>query len=116
MANADFRATDPVWHYTLNSHAPVEPVVSADNPPVYNPAGGLHMSIADWARFVRWALAADAGHQSLPRTETARELTSEVVPPAPAPSTDSDGRSIRRWAWAEGRAATHGGSNALKLH
>lgn len=52
----------PLQH--TNSHSPIEPTPDADNPPIFSPSGRLHMSIGDWARFVQWVLAAEAGHQT----------------------------------------------------
>jgi CubicO group peptidase (beta-lactamase class C family) len=101
---------EPLQH--TNSHAPIEPTPSADNPPIYNPAGRLHLSIADWARYARWVLAAEAGHQTLLRPETARALTTGVV------STGGGGYYAFGWgvwnsSWASGKTLTHSGSNLL---
>lgn len=101
---------EPLQH--TNSHAPIEPTPSADNQPIYSPAGRLHLSIADWARYARWVLAAEAGHQTLLRPETARALTTGVV------STGGGGYYAFGWGvwnatWAGGKALTHSGSNTL---
>lgn len=93
-------------------YAPVIPSPTADNPPIYNPAGRLHMSVKDWGLYIRWVLAAEAGHATLVRPETARMLTAAVVP------MDGEGFYALGWTvvsrqWAGGRTITHGGSNGL---
>ena len=100
----------PLQHTT--NHAAVEPTPDADVAPVYGPSGRLHMSIGDWARFARWRLAAEAGHQTLLRDETARALTEPVV------AAGDGGYYAMGWAvvdrdWAGGRTLQHNGSNIL---
>lgn len=100
----------PLQH--TNSHSPVEPTPDADVDPIYSPAGGLHLSIGDWARYVRWVLAAEAGHQTLLSPGTASALTTSVV------SADGGGYYALGWfvfdrAWAGGRMLWHNGSNQM---
>ncbi len=94
------------------NHTPVEPTPEADNPPIYGPAGRLHMAIGGWAKFIRWVLAAEAGHQTLLKPATAAMLTTAVVP------DDSGGFYALGWgvsnqALSGGRTLTHAGSNTL---
>ncbi|MDD5363490.1 MAG: serine hydrolase [Ignavibacteria bacterium] len=94
------------------SHAPIEPYPYTDNPPVYSPAGRLHISIGDWAKFIQWVLAAENGHQTLVSAQTAAMLTSSIVP------TGSEdyygcGWQITSREWAGGRALIHGGTNGV---
>ncbi|HEX9933977.1 MAG TPA: serine hydrolase domain-containing protein [bacterium] len=95
-------------------YKPLEPTANADNPPIYNSAGRLHMSIGDWGRYIQWVLACEAGHPALMRAETARMLTTGVVP------MDGEGSYAFGWAvldrpWANGRTLTHSGSNTFNL-
>lgn len=104
------RTDQPLQH--TNSHAPVEPTPDADNPPIYDPAGRVHLSIGDWARYIRWVLAAEAGHQTLLSPASAAMLTTAVVPDG------SGGAYAMGWLivdrdWAGGRTLTHAGSNGL---
>jgi len=101
---------EPLQH--TNSHAPVEPTPDADNPPVYSPAGRLHMSIGDWAKFATWVLAAEAGHQTLLRDSTARALTDSAVA-VPGGGAYAFGWMILQRDWASGRSLQHNGSNEL---
>jgi CubicO group peptidase (beta-lactamase class C family) len=100
----------PLQH--TNSHSPVEPTPDADNDPVYSPPGRLHTSIGDWAKYIQWVLAAEAGHQSLLSVSTASVLTSSIVP------ADGEGYYACGWSvvdrgWAGGRSLQHSGSNGL---
>lgn len=105
------REDEPLQH--TNSHAPVEPTPDADNPPVMDPAGRLHMSIGDWARFVRWALiAAEAGPQTLVSPATAAMLTTSAVPDG-AGGYYAMGWEVSDNELAGGLALSHAGSNGL---
>jgi CubicO group peptidase (beta-lactamase class C family) len=104
------REDQPLQH--TNNHAPIQPTADADNPPVYSPAGRVHMSIGDWARYIRWVLAAEAGHQTLLSPATAAMLTTPVV------ADGYGGQYALGWTivhreWAGGRTLTHAGSNGL---
>ncbi|MGE5500095.1 MAG: serine hydrolase domain-containing protein [Syntrophothermus sp.] len=102
---------DQPLQHTCN-HAPVTATSDACLSAIYNPAGGLYMSIGDWGKFVQWTLKAAAGEQTLLKSETAREIISPVV---------SDGYGgyyglgwgVSNQEWAGGKALSHSGSNAL---
>lgn len=53
---------------------PVEPSLKADNPPVMGPAGRLHLSLKDWARFAQDQLAGARGKGKLLKPEGYRRL------------------------------------------
>jgi CubicO group peptidase (beta-lactamase class C family) len=91
-------------------YRPYEPEENADNPPIYNSAGRLHLSIGDWGRYIAWVLACEAGRPTLVSAATARKLTEGGV------AMEGEGRYACGWAvverpWADGRALTHAGSN-----
>lgn len=100
----------PLQH--TGSHAPVEPTPAADNPPVVTPAGRLHMSIRDWAKFATWVLAAEAGHQTLLQPATARILTDSAVA-VPGSGAYGLGWAVEQRDWAGGKCLLHTGSNNL---
>ncbi|RMF37969.1 MAG: class A beta-lactamase-related serine hydrolase [Planctomycetota bacterium] len=81
--------------------------VEVDNPPPLGPAGRVHMTLQDWARFVQLFAKTDAPHQELGLTEaTWRTLV----------QTEGDGNYAGGWIvtqreWAGGEALTHTGSN-----
>ncbi len=94
------------------NHAPLEPTQDADNPPICSPAGRLHLSIRDWARFAEWRLAAEAGHQTLLKAETARALTSPITPIGGG-AYYGMGWGVNPSAWANGAVLAHSGSNLM---
>lgn len=98
----------PLQH--TNGRAPIEPSKDSDLSPIYSPSGRLHMSIGDWAKYIQWVLAAEAGHQTLVSKQTALQLTSSIV------SSDGGtyyacGWSIYNSDWAGGRVIGHNGCN-----
>ncbi len=101
----------PLQH--TNAHAVIQPTPDADNLPLYNSSGRLHISIGDWARFIHWVLAAKAGNQTLLRPETARTLLTGTV------AVDASSRYAMGWQiydyldWAGSESLTHGGSNSF---
>lgn len=101
---------EPLQHTT--NHAVVEPTPAADVPPIYSPSGRLHMSVGDWARFARWRLAAEAGHQTLLRQATALALTEPIVA-VPGAGSYGMGWNLVDMSWAGGRSIQHNGSNIL---
>ncbi len=106
------REDQPLQHTAR--YLAVEPGPSADNPPIYNSAGRLHMSIGDWARYIHWVLACEAGHPTLVRSETAQILTTGVTA-MPGEGVYAMGWAIVDRPWANGKAITHSGSNTMNL-
>jgi CubicO group peptidase (beta-lactamase class C family) len=93
-------------------YVPLEPTATMDNPPIYNSAGRLHMSIGDWGRYIQWVLSCEAGHPTLVRPETAHTLTMGVVT-MPGEGSYAFGWAIMDRPWANGRTLAHDGSNGL---
>ena len=100
----------PLQH--TNSKSAVEPTESSDLDNIYSPPGRLHMSIGDWAKFIQWVLAAEAGHQTLVSEQTAGVLTSSIVPMGNGMYYGC-GWMIYQSTWAGGRTIEHAGSNSL---
>jgi len=110
---------DQPWQHRIGPFgAPVavQPGPDADNPPVMSPAGRAHMSVHDWALWVRAVLRAEAGDSSLWRPATARMLV------APAVRVDANTSyalgwltTSRSWAGPTGRTLTHVGSNTMNV-
>lgn len=79
----------------------VDPINSLDNPPIMAPAGRLHMTVADYAKFLRLYLADGAG---LLAPETVRRITTR---------RPGEGRaSTYGWVFADDGALGHEGSNS----
>jgi CubicO group peptidase (beta-lactamase class C family) len=95
---------------------PVSPGPNADNPPVFGPAGRAHLTLADWATWIRTVLRASRGGPSPWSAATAKALVT------PAVQLDSlTGYAFgwlvtkRYWAGPGGRALTHAGSNTMNF-
>jgi CubicO group peptidase (beta-lactamase class C family) len=80
-----------------------------DNPPVYASAGGAHMTLDGWSRFLQEVLRMEAGTTSLAPLAIQRETTASIA------ATGSDayglGWFITSRSWAGGRTLTHNGTN-----
>jgi CubicO group peptidase (beta-lactamase class C family) len=95
-------------------YKPLEPTESSDNPPVYNSAGRLHMSVGDWGKYIQWVLACEAGNSVGLRPETAAVLTTGVVT-MPGEGSYAFGWAVLQRDWAGGKALTHSGSNTYNF-
>jgi len=81
---------------------------NADNAPVLGPAGTVHTTLEDYARFVAAHLKGAQGQEGIVSAETFKTLH------APLPDGEYGmGWIITEREWAGGRALTHGGSNTL---
>lgn len=100
---------DQPWGHDKDGK-PVEPGPAADNPPVMGPAGRVHCSLADWARFVALHLRAGHGEPALLKPETFALL-----------HTPPKGSSYARGGWGVidpdrrtgGPVLSHDGSNTM---
>lgn len=86
---------------------PVPPGPLADNPAVIGPAGTVHCSLADWAKFAMLHVRGEKGKEPLLPAEVFRKL-----------HTATDGEYAFGWVvtsrpWAGGTALTHAGSNTM---
>ena len=86
----------------------VEPGPAADNPVAIGPAGIVHCTIGDWAKFVALHLEADEGR---PRLLTAQ--TFKILHTPPAGQEYAMGWIVTQRPWAGGTALTHAGSNTM---
>lgn len=87
-------------------HQPIEPGPRADNPPVIGPAGTVHCSIGDWAKFIQAHLQGERGIPGLLKPETFKRLHS-----APFGGDYGYGWLLAERSWAGGIALNHAGSN-----
>ena len=87
---------------------PFEPGPNADNPAAIGPAGTVHTTLDDYARFMAAHLAGARGIGGLVEAETFQQLQ------APAPGTTyALGWGVGEGDWAGGRFLAHAGSNLL---
>ncbi|HOD75434.1 MAG TPA: serine hydrolase domain-containing protein [Syntrophorhabdaceae bacterium] len=115
----------PLPHKIVDGKAkPMLAGPNADNPLVLGPAGTVHMSLQDFARWAIWNLGKGKRGPGLVRSETLAKLTTPVIdiPPGKdaAPGTPSGGRYALGWgereySWARGPFLTHAGSNGMNL-
>ncbi|MCR4374682.1 MAG: beta-lactamase family protein, partial [Acidobacteria bacterium] len=85
---------------------PVEPGVGADNPPYLGPAGRLHMTVSDLARWGQAHLKGERGVDGLVKADTFRRLHQAQGPDGYASGWVSQVTADRRVIW-------HNGSNTL---
>ncbi len=91
---------------------PVEPGPAADNPPAIGPAGTVHCSIADWARFVETHLQGRSAPAGYLRPSTF-DLLHAPFDSAPEGYALGWGVARRSWAGDSQVALTHSGSNTM---
>lgn len=101
--------TEPWGHLRQGSGwAPVPPGPNADNPDVLGPAGTVHTTLGDYARFVMAHLAGARGTGGLVSAAGFARLHQ------PVPGTTSAlGWGVGQRDWARGRVLQHAGSNTL---
>ncbi|MFN0100230.1 MAG: serine hydrolase domain-containing protein [Gemmatimonadaceae bacterium] len=115
MASAGFGAPTGAapWGHTrkwlgLGALTPVDPTGIADNPPVLGPAGTVHATLGDYAKFLRLFL-----------TDGGDVLAADSLARLTAPFQGGDQSYGLGWIaftsrpWAKGRALAHEGSNTL---
>ncbi len=103
----DAGKVDQPWgHRTFGSLRYVAPSPAADNPGVTGPAGNVHCSVLDWARYARLHLTADR----LLKPETFARLHTDTFEQGYA-----YGWGLSERDWAGGQVLQHGGSNTMWL-
>ncbi len=96
------------WGHTRSGDEikPIPPGPMADNPPAITPAGRVHLSIADFARYAGWHAGGANARPSLLSAESFAKL-----------HTAADGQdyamgwAVAKRAWAAGETLSHTGSN-----
>lgn len=100
---------DQPWgHQTLAGvMTPLDPALKPDNPPLMGPAGTAHMSLPDYAGFLRLFLTRGG--------DVLTPATVEVLttPGAGAGRAYAKGWAVERMDWATGPVLLHEGSNTL---
>ncbi len=101
--------TQPVAHRRLpdGSWAVLE---GYDLPLMFRSAGGTHMSLASWGRFVREVLRVEAGTSTVAPAAIARQTTSALITTGPNLSYGMGWGIVPR-PWATGRVLHHTGTN-----
>jgi len=120
------RVDAPLGH-VVRADGTLKPMLAGpdgDNPAILGPAGTVHLSILDFARWAAWQAGEGRRGPALVRPETLRKLHAKVfeMPPRPdaAPGTPSHGGYGLGWgvlsmAYSPEPFLTHGGSNGMNL-
>ena len=114
MTSAGFGGTgtlgkiDQPWPHTEDGKPTAKNGPKMDNPPVLGPAGRIHCSIQDWAKFIQDQLRGARGEPgTLLKPKSYQKL-----------QTQPDGNYALGWfvsprSWAGGKALTHTGDNTM---
>jgi CubicO group peptidase (beta-lactamase class C family) len=99
--------TDQPWQHRRENGKtiPVEPSPTSDNPPVIAPAGTVHMTMGDWAKFVLAHLGSDAKDALLTPAMLKTLQTAQFG------DQYTLGWAVMERPWGGGRVFTHAGSN-----
>lgn len=87
---------------------PQAPGPRADNPRAIGPAGTVHASLADWAKFVHQHLRGAAGHKGLVSSGLFEQMHA-----CPQMQAYAMGWGVASRPWAGGEVLTHSGSNTM---
>jgi len=100
------------WGHLVNvlGWKPVPPGKFADNPAVIGPAGTVHCSIGDWAKYAAFHLRGAQGKEPTLSKETFQKLH---TPLAGDDEKYAFGWAVMERGWAGGKAIMHTGSNTM---
>ncbi len=102
------RDEQPCGHLGAERATPVRPGPGADNPAALGPAGTVHASLRDWARFIALQLGHDSHDPPLIRKETLADLHRP-----PEGGEYACGFGVTKRPWTKGVVLTHSGSNTM---
>jgi CubicO group peptidase (beta-lactamase class C family) len=116
MSSASFGGTgtpgkiDQPWGHDAAGRPVSSNGPAMDNPPVMGPAGTIHCSLTDWAKFIADQLRGARGERALLKTETYKRLHTP-----PFGGDYALGWTVTERAWGGGRVLTHAGSNTMNF-
>jgi CubicO group peptidase (beta-lactamase class C family) len=116
MTSAGFGGTgtpgkiDQPWPHTQDGAPVGENGPAMDNPPVMGPAGRIHCSIQDWARFVQDQLRGARGEPALLEPESYERLQTQ-----PFGGDYALGWMVISRPWGGGKVLNHGGDNTMNF-
>ena len=114
MKTANFGGTgtpgriDQPWPHTADGLPTSENGPAMDNPPVMGPAGRIHCSIQDWAKFIQDQLRGDRGGAALLKPESYQKLHTP-----PFGGDYALGWITAERSWGGGKVLNHGGDNTM---
>lgn len=116
MTSAGFGApssigkVDQPWGHVkskLTGNKPVPPGPQADNPLAISPAGAVHCSIGDLAKYAAFHASGEKGKSVLLKAESFKKLHTAIG------ADYALGWVVTQRPWAKGTALTHTGSNTM---
>jgi len=116
MTTAGFGGTgtpgqiDQPWPHTADGEPTAANGPVMDNPPVMGPAGRVHCSLQDWAKFVQDQLRGDRGETALLQPATYQKLHTP-----PCGGDYALGWLTAKRSWGGGKVLNHGGDNTMNF-
>jgi CubicO group peptidase (beta-lactamase class C family) len=101
---------DQPWPHTANGKPALENGPAMDNPPVMGPAGRVHCSIQDWARFIQDQLRGDRGEKALLKPDAYNKLHTP-----PFGGDYALGWITAQRGWGGGQVLNHAGDNTMNF-
>lgn len=95
---------------------PVEPGPEADNPPNLGPAGTVHATLADWAKFIQLHLRGARGDVKVGELTLTKDAFARLHTPMPGAGAQYGYGWVfdkRDWAGGDGTVWWHNGSNTM---
>jgi hypothetical protein len=108
MGTADH--VDTPWQHRKNSDkiVPINPGPLSDNPPFITPAGRVHCSVEDWAKYICCVLTAARGEDGLLPPAQVQQLKEP-----PFSGGYALGWGLHERPWGDGKVLSHAGSNGM---
>lgn len=100
---------DQPWGHqrALFMRSPMDPAIMADNSPIIGPAGIVHLSMADLAKYGWEHLRGEQSDTALLKSGSWTRLHTSAI------DDYAYGWMESKWDWADGRAIWHNGSNTM---
>ena len=101
---------DQPWPHTEDGEPTAQNGPAMDNPPVMGPAGRIHCTIQDWARFVQDQLRGARGEPALLKAESYQKLQTQ-----PFGGEYALGWIVVSRPWGGGKVLNHCGDNTMNF-
>jgi CubicO group peptidase (beta-lactamase class C family) len=101
---------DQPWGHTADGQPVKDNGPEVDNPPVLGPAGRVHCTLGDWAKFIADWLRGGRGENALLKPDTYR-----ILQTPPFGGDYALGWAVVEREWGGGKVLTHAGSNTMHL-
>lgn len=101
---------DQPWPHNADGEPTAENGPAVDNPPVMGPAGRVHCSIQDWAKFIQDQLRGARGEAALLKSETYQKLHTP-----PFGGDYALGWRVAQRDWGGGTVFNHTGDNTMNF-